>query len=114
MVHPDGFRVLLGMLADHSDGRRLSADEKRQLDDLEQRLLHGPAASPRSVPVGLAAAREPLQRMLLLAGVVVTGALLVLAVVVGGPGGLAATAVALIATSAVCLLPRLATRARRR
>jgi Flp pilus assembly protein TadB len=114
MVQSYGFRVLRRMLADHSDGRRLSADEKRQLDDLEHRLLHGPAATPRTVPVGLAATREPLQRMLLLAGIVAAGALLVLAVVVGGPGGLAATAVALIATAFVCLFPRLSARIRRR
>jgi hypothetical protein len=87
------------MLADRPDGRRLTADEQRQLDDLERRLLHGPAAPRRTAKVGLAAITRPtLDRRVLAVGVVVLGGLLVLAVIVGGPAGAAATGCALLAT----------------
>jgi hypothetical protein len=88
------------MLADRPDGRRLNADEQRQLADLERRLLSAPLAPPRPVPVGLAAVTRPpaLDRPVLVAAVVVAGALLVLATVIGGPGGLAAVTVTLLAT----------------
>lgn len=88
------------MLADRPDGRRLSADEQRQLDELERRLLSEPLAPPRAVPVGLVAARRP-DRWVVLPGLAVFGALLVLAALVGGPGGLAATAASLLATLVV-------------
>lgn len=100
------------MLADRPDGRPLSAEERRQLDDLEHRLLAEPPAPPRRVPVGLAAARRARERPVLTAGLAVACALLVLAAVVGGPGGLAATAAALAATLAVMALPRLGRRLR--
>jgi len=96
------------MLADRPDGRRLNADEQRQLEDLERRLLSEPLAPARPVPVGLAAAKRRLpDRPLLLAGLAAAVGLLVLATIVGGPGGLAATATALLATLLVCRLPRL-------
>lgn len=95
------------MLADRPDGRRLSADEQRQLDDLERRLLSGPLAPARAVPVGLAAARRlsPAERRIVLVGFAAAGALLVLAAAIGGPGGLDATATALLATMLVCRMP---------
>ena len=96
------------MLADRPDGRRLSADEQRQLEDLERRLLSEPLAPARPAPVGRAAAKRRLPaRPLLLAGLAVIVGLLVLATLVGGPGGLAATVAALLATLLVCGLPRL-------
>ena len=93
------------MLADRPHGRRLNADEQRRLDDLERRLLSGSLAPPRPVPVGLAAVqRRPFDVRLLLASVPVVAGLLVLAVVIGGPGGLVAVAVTLLATLLVCRL----------
>ena len=90
------------MLADRPHGRRLTADEQRQLDDLEQRLLDDPDAPsrPRSAP------RSGLDRRVLAVGLVTVAALLVLATVVGGPGGLAAIAVALLGTLVVWRPPR--------
>lgn len=95
------------MLADRPDGRRLSPDEQRQLEELERRLLSEPLAPPRPVPVGLAASKRlsPADRRIWLAALAVTAALLVLATVIGGPGGVAATAAALLGTLIVCRLP---------
>jgi hypothetical protein len=96
------------MLADRPDGRRLSAHEQRQLEDLERRLLSEPLAPPRPLPAGLAATGRPARdRLLIVAGLAVVGALLVLATAIGGPGALAATTAAVLATMLVCVLPRL-------
>ena len=95
------------MLADRPHGRRLTAEEQRQLVELERRLLSGPLAPPRPAPVGFAgASRARPDRPLLVAGLVATAGLLVLATIVGGPGGLAATTVALLATLLVCAVAR--------
>jgi hypothetical protein len=98
------------MLADRPQGRRLSAAEQRQLEDLERRLLTGPLAPARPRPTGLAglAARigPAADRVVVLVGVVAACAVLVVAVVVGGPGGAVATAAALLATLITVLLPR--------
>ena len=95
------------MLADRPHGRRLTADEQRQLVELERRLLSGPLAPPRPAPVGFAgASRTRPDRPLLVAGLVATAGLLVLATIVGGPGGLAATTVALLATLLACAVAR--------
>jgi hypothetical protein len=105
VMHPGLFRVLPRMLADRPDGRRLTAEEQRQLDDLERRLVHGPPAPARPRPVGRAAApHRPADRRTVVAGALVLAALLVLATVVGGVGGAAATASALLATSVLCWL----------
>jgi hypothetical protein len=104
MVQTPPFWVPTGMLADRPDGRRLNADEQRQLDDLERRLLHDPPAPPRPVPVGLAATRPARNRWLPAAGLAVVATLLLVAAIVGGPGGVAATASALLATLIVCRL----------
>ncbi len=102
------------MLADRPQGRRLTADEQRQLEDLERRLLTGPLAPARPRPAGAAgfAARigTGADRAVLLAGVVAACAVLVLAVVVGGPGAAAATGVAMLATVLICRIPRTARR----
>ncbi len=97
------------MLADRPDGRRLNADEQRQLEDLERRLLSEPLAPARPVPVGLAASKRlsPAGRRVWFAALAAVAALLVMATVIGGPGGSAATATALLATLIVCRLPRL-------
>jgi hypothetical protein len=95
------------MLADRPHGRRLTAEEQRQLVELERRLLSGPLAPPRPAPVGSAgASRARPDRPLLVAGLVATAGLLVLATILGGPGGLAATTVALLATLLVCAVGR--------
>jgi hypothetical protein len=102
------------MLADRPDGRRLTADEKAQLEDLERRLLTGPPAPSRPVPTGLAATMRPtVDRTLLLVGVIAACAMLLVAVLVGGPGGAAATGVALLATAIICRIPRAARRSSR-
>jgi hypothetical protein len=95
------------MLADRPHGRRLTAEEQRQLVELERRLLSGPLAPPRPAPVGYTgASRARPDRPLLVAGLVATAGLLVLATILGGPGGLAATTVALLATLLVCAVAR--------
>lgn len=87
------------MLADRPDGRRLTAEEQFQLDDLERRLLADDGSAPRPTRRSAGTLR---------AGVAVVAAagcgLLVLAGAIGGPAGAAATALALAGTAAVSRL----------
>jgi hypothetical protein len=95
------------MLADRPQGRRLTADEQRQLEDLERRLLTDPPAHARPRPAGLAArVGTGLDVTLAVGGVVAAAAMLLVAVIIGGPGGATATAAALLATLLICRIPR--------
>lgn len=92
------------MFPDQPSDRRLTEAERRQLDELERRLVESDPQLTRTFDLDRPVGAPP--RPVLIGYAVVAAVLMLAAAVVGGAGGAAAVAASLVLTVLVLVAPR--------